>query len=603
MGVVLVIDPGQRLSKAIDRLTADLRGHDIVIATSGDEALELLDLQVPDLFLFPLFLSPGDDTRLQQQLEGLATPADLRTLTLPLRSFFACEGEGARPAAVPPRWFYWFKPEAGAGYDVRDAEAFAQSVRSALGRTRPAVSGKAEAAAEWRSVMASPVMPPPVPLSPPSAPSVLEPAPAFATRADDPGAPPAQPSAPIAPSPAPVFSYELPPVSLPSAIREADVPAPLEWTQPESEPGPSRSAAAFSAARSMAGVTFRLLARLASLIGPLSAGAWRMAQGMPRAAWVAIPAVVVLLTLGVTGRIGSLARAPLRLASSTKARFFPDTPKTGTAEIQSVPDGAQVWMNGRQIGVTPMRAEFAVGSHQVELRHRGTVRSLILDVLPGATVVQRIEWAAPQAAVGRLRIESDPSGAVVAIDGKARGVTPLTADDLTAGRHTVDLTLHGNTVRETVEVRSGKSTTLRSSVYQGWLALFSPIELNAAFDGRPLVLDDQNRALLPAGQHELTLQNKTLGFLETRTIAVKPGETTAVSVTLPTTAFTVTTSAPAEVWVDGDRVGDAPIVDLALEIGTHDVLVRSAERGERRIAFTATVEPVRLTIDFDAPAP
>jgi hypothetical protein len=603
VGVVVAIDPGQRLGKVIDRLTTDLRGHDIVIATTGDEALELLDLQVPDLMLFPLFLSPGDDARLQQQLEALTTPADLRTLTLPLQSFFEGEAQGARPAAVPPRWFYWFRPEAGAGYDIDDAVAFAQIVRTELGRPRPAASGRTEAAAELRSVMPLPFMPPP-PAVPPPSPSALVAAPVFAMGVDGVGAPSVRAfdTSPSHPTPSP--SYDLSTVTPPSSTSDVDMSAPLEsTTQAAREPGPSRAAAVLSVVVAAAGGAFRLLARLASLIGPASAGVWRMAQGMPRAGWVAVPAVMILLSLGVTGRIGSLVRAPLRLASSTKARFFPDKAKTGTAEIQSVPDGAQVWMNGRQIGVTPMRAEFAVGSHQVELRHRGTVRSLLLDILPGATVVQRIEWAAPQAAIGRLRIESDPAGAAVAIDGKTRGVTPLTVDDLTAGRHTVDFTLQGNAVRETVDVRSGRTTTLRSSVYQGWLALFSPIELNTAFNGRPLVLDDQNRALLPAGQHELTLQNTTLGFLETRTIAIKPGETTAVSVTLPTTAFTVTTSAPAEVWVDGNRVGDAPIVDLAIEIGTHDVLVRSAERGERRIAFSATVEPVRLAIDFDAPAP
>ena len=611
MGVVLAIDPGQRLRTVVERLTNDLRGHDIVVATSGDEALDLLDLQVPDLILFPLFLSPGDESRLQSQLDGLASTAALGGLTLPLRAFFDAESRAARPAAVPPRWFYWFKPETGASYDVTEAVAFADAVRSDLKRPRPAASGVVEAAAELRSSMPSGAAPFVTPAAPLSVPLLVHAAPGpEVVPAHEPPLVPAylEPAASSPPAAATPFPYTAPPATFTTGASEMDMSAPLESTTPSDvRPGPSRVSLVlggiFAAVRVVLGATFRALVRLASMIGPASAEVWRFALRMPRAAWVAAPVVIILLTLGVTGQVRSWLGAPLRLATAARARLFPDKPKTGTAEIQSVPDGAEVWMNGRQIGVTPMRAEFAVGSHEVELRHRGTTRSLILDVLPGATVVQRIEWAAPRGAVGRLRIESEPAGAIVAIDGKARGVTPLTADDLTAGRHTVDLTHQGNTVHETVDIKASKTTTLRTSVYQGWLALFSPIDLKAAFDGRPLVLDDQNRALLPAGQHDLTLQNKKLGFLETRSIAIKPGETTAVSVQLPKTMLTVTASGPGEVWIDGTRVGDVPIVDLPIEIGTHDVLVRSPEFGERRLTVAATMEPVRVAVDLAASAP
>ncbi len=53
MGLVLAIDPGRRQTKALDRLTQDLAGHDIVVAASCGEALEVLDTRLPDLLLFP----------------------------------------------------------------------------------------------------------------------------------------------------------------------------------------------------------------------------------------------------------------------------------------------------------------------------------------------------------------------------------------------------------------------------------------------------------------------------------------------------------------------------------------------------------------------
>jgi hypothetical protein len=227
---------------------------------------------------------------------------------------------------------------------------------------------------------------------------------------------------------------------------------------------------------------------------------------------------------------------------------------------------------------------------------------LTLDVPAGGTVVQRIEWGAPRA-FGKLRLESDPAGASISIDGLPAGVTPQTTEDLPAGRHAVDFTIGGNTVHEIVEVKTGRITTLRTSVYQGWLALFSPIEMHAAVDGRPVTLDDQSRVLLAAGSHELTIQNRTLGYQDVRTIAITPGKTTAVSVVLPKTQLSISTSGPAEVWIDGTRIGDAPVVDVPVDIGTRDVLLRSAEHGERRLTVTATVAPVRLTVDLNAPMP
>ena len=39
MGLVLAIDPGRRQGKALERLTQEFQDHEVVIATSGDEAL------------------------------------------------------------------------------------------------------------------------------------------------------------------------------------------------------------------------------------------------------------------------------------------------------------------------------------------------------------------------------------------------------------------------------------------------------------------------------------------------------------------------------------------------------------------------------------
>lgn len=609
MGVVLAIDPGRRQGKALDRLTREFDGHEVVVATSGAEALAVLDGVLPDLVLFPLFLAPGDESRLQSRLQALSDPSDRRALTIPLRTFFDGETQATRPAAVPPRWFYWFRPPTSPDQVLSDPRAFADAIRAEVNRPRverrgdddmPGVPLIPLAASQPESNAAAATIPQtPAPLSSPTV--VVSPLPVVVSVPD--------------PSAVEAASFE------PASPRPVDLPPPPTWTPsprygsmfdmtadgPEEVPEdgsagrPDRLAAVGAAAASV-GRGAVGLGRAVTKVGPAAVAVWRLAQRTPRSVQVGAPIAAILLSLGVTGHVGTILSSPGRWVGQAQHRWFPPQPKSGMADIQTVPEGAQVWYQGRQLGVTPLKTEFAVGSHDVELRYRNTTRTITLDVTAGGTIVQRIEWAAPRVA-GKLRVESDPPGATVFIDGKQRGVTPLQADDVTAGRHAVDVTMNGNTVHETVDVKAGRTATLRTSIYQGWLAVFSPIDVKLSAGGRALTLDDQNRVMLPSGAHELTLQNRALGYTDSRTIEIKPGDTTPVSVVLPKTTLTIITSSPAEVWIDGERAGEAPITDLPVDIGTRQVTVRSTEHGERQATVTATMNPARVTIDFATSTP
>lgn len=600
MGVVLAIDPGRRQGPALDRLTHEFDQHEVVIATSGDEALAVLDGFIPDLIVFPVFLAPADATKLQARLEALDNQRDRRALTIPLGAFLGGEAEASRPAAVPPRWFYWFKPQV-LEPEMADPQVFADAVRADVNRPR-----STRTAAPGRGIISAPALEPTPAIG--GNPARPHPGPPAVTPAREP-APPAWHTPVEAPACAPAAA------ALSSGLSGSAVES--EWFV-ESGPAADGAVATFdaasedtpraatgvpvAAASAALGMGLRAVGRAMASIGPSLGAVWRMFQHLPGAVKVSLPFTAIVLTLGVNGQIGTLIESPVKWAAAARERWFPATPPTGTAEIQTVPEGAEVWYQGRQLGVTPLRTDLAVGSHEVELRYRNTTRTVTLDVTPGNTIVQRIEWAAPRA-MGKLRVESDPSGAAVTVDGKPRGVTPLNVDDLTVGRHEVDVTMNGNTVHETVEVKSGKTAALRTSIYQGWLALFSPIDLKLAVDGKPVALDDQQRAMLPSGSHQLTLQSGALGYEHTQTIEITPGGTTPVSVVLPKTTLSITSSSPAEVWVDGERIGEAPITDYPVDIGTRSVLARSTEHGERHVTVTATVGPARVSIDFTSTAP
>jgi len=55
----------------------------------------------------------------------------------------------------------------------------------------------------------------------------------------------------------------------------------------------------------------------------------------------------------------------------------------------------------------------------------------------------------------------------------------------------------------------------------------------------------------------------------------------------------------AEVWIDGDRVGETPIGNVQLSLGTHEVVFRHPELGEQRFTPTVTLNaPGRVSADM-----
>jgi len=81
---------------------------------------------------------------------------------------------------------------------------------------------------------------------------------------------------------------------------------------------------------------------------------------------------------------------------------------------------------------------------------------------------------------------------------------------------------------------------------------------------------------------------------------VKPGDTVNVSIEPAPSRLTITATEPSEVLIDGERIGETPLTDVPVAIGTRDLTVRSAS-DVRRKTITVTVEPIVLEIDFSKP--
>jgi hypothetical protein len=69
----------------------------------------------------------------------------------------------------------------------------------------------------------------------------------------------------------------------------------------------------------------------------------------------------------------------------------------------------------------------------------------------------------------------------------------------------------------------------------------------------------------------------------------------------PRSALSVTSTEPADVWLDGVAVGRTPLTDLPSDLGTREVLLKSETGAERRLTVTVTVQPVQVSVDFSKP--
>ena len=166
---------------------------------------------------------------------------------------------------------------------------------------------------------------------------------------------------------------------------------------------------------------------------------------------------------------------------------------------------------------------------------------------------------------------TDPPGARVLIDGDARGESPITLNDLQAAEYKVSVSSEAGAADRTVAVRGGETVSVVFSL---------------------------PRAPRPADKQTSAILSQALGRQHIPTVDVA-GPTAKIQVDAPTAAVSVNARPWADVFIDGENVGQTPIGNLSLPIGTHEVVFRHPELGEHRQTVTVTATgPNRVAIDL-----
>ena len=515
---------------------------------------------------------------------------------------------------------------------VRHAGPAASELPDPFSRTPPAVPSFAPAPPTPAPVFSNPIasapvasapaVPPPVAPAPATPPPIsFAPVPVSTARAFEPvSSPPAravEPPPPAAvsgsvPTLAELISLEDLAPQTPGADRPRDRPdPPAEENLRKHAPDPR---AAFDEAPDFDALSpFSALDD--SLSGTPPAGSFEEPEPAPFPAAATVPvkpakrggarikviAAVAVLAALISGGV----YASSRFYGSKNA-----VPEMGTLNVQSSPAGVEVFVDGVSRGMTPAQVSVSAGSHILELRGRGVPRVIPLQVPAGGQISQYLEFA-DTPTTGMLVVHSQPQGANVTVDGTPRGVTPVTVEGLASGDHEVVLQSGTATSRHTVKVLAGTTASLVAPAMaappapvtegpvSGWISVKAPFLIEIREDGNLIGTTETARLMLASGRHELEFVNSSLGYKQTRTVQVVPGRVASVSIDLPQGIVNLNASPWAEVWIDGRRVGDTPIGNLAVPIGPHEIVFRHPELGEKKQAVSVTTgAPVRVSVSM-----
>jgi hypothetical protein len=232
-------------------------------------------------------------------------------------------------------------------------------------------------------------------------------------------------------------------------------------------------------------------------------------------------------------------------------------PALATLSVQSNPAGVPIFVDGIERGTTPARITLAAGAHILELR-RGVPRVIPVTLTAGADVSQYLEFAEVPV-TENLLIPSTPAATV-----------PESRPEVTT-----------------------------SAPLAGWISARMPFTVEIRERGQLLGTTEADRLMLASGAHELEFVNATLAYRATRTVNIAPGKVTTISLELPKGVINLNAAPWAEVFLDGQSVGETPIGNLSVPIGPHEIVFRHPQFGEKRHAVSVTAgAPVRISVEM-----
>ena len=301
-----------------------------------------------------------------------------------------------------------------------------------------------------------------------------------------------------------------------------------------------------------------------------------------------------------------LRRTIALLEGEKSAVEFKLEPIKGLVLVQTMPAEALVDVDGAFRGKTPLLlTDLALGDHEVVLRTDGFQPRKLALRIPDRTPIKLGTDLASDSA--KLNIVSDPTNAVVMLNGASHGTTPCIVDRIPSGTVELEISLKGFApYRDRLVLRAGDVLDVHAQLRAVPAALTvitipdkARIYLNQQYKGdAPIALTN-----LPPGEYRVRAELR--GYeADARTLTLKPDEQTTEEFRLQRNEgglVIVTEPAGVQVYMDDELAGTTtpsvanPQVSEALRIG-------SLSHGDHWLKLVKpgyTHTPSKFTIDSD----
>lgn len=242
-----------------------------------------------------------------------------------------------------------------------------------------------------------------------------------------------------------------------------------------------------------------------------------------------------------------VARTAVRGAGELDTLKVALVPDRAAVSFDSEPRGAEVRVDGRAVGTTPLTVDLSSGRREVTWALAGyRPASRAIEVV--ANEPQQVPLVRLAVAAGRLKLASEPAGASVAVDGAFRGRTPLELELAPDRDHTLKVSLQAHEPAA-LGIRLGRgeerSETVTLKPLLGEITLdVRPPDAEVLVDGTPRGRSGETLRL-PATPHEFEVRRE--GYAPHRaTLTPRPGFPQALRVTLTATGPLAESAKPAQ---------------------------------------------------------
>ncbi|MDD5697250.1 MAG: PEGA domain-containing protein [Victivallaceae bacterium] len=272
----------------------------------------------------------------------------------------------------------------------------------------------------------------------------------------------------------------------------------------------------------------------------------------------------------------------------------------GQLVLNTEPDHARVYIDDAASGFTPYSTELQEGRHEVKVTRTGfaDVKTSV-DIVRDKTTTKTLTLVRLP---GTFKFISSPDGALVYIDGKSYGKTPLTVADLPAGKYNVRVAKDGfDGIGREVHITPGRVNTVEFTLTRNTggidLSVNPPgvtVYINGKKHGETVAGESKDLSKvirirnLPAGKYRIMLAHKRM---------LPPTETFAVTVR----KAQITRPKPINVWIANSvlKLKDEPRKLVLLLEKNQGYIIYSPEPGVKIKAERVRIEDLHPLTDAD----